>query len=68
MREVPGSNLGRATGSPEVCRGLLQFLQANAGTVAKLNHNRFLPIPFRFITNHCIIRNYLILDTDSVIK
>jgi len=68
MREVPGSNLGRATGSPEGFRGFLQFLQANAGTVGQLHHTRFLPGLFRFITNHCRIRNYFTLDTDSVIK
>jgi hypothetical protein len=68
MRKVSGSNLGRANGSPEVFRVLLQFLQANAGTVAPFHHNSFLPSPFRFITNHYIIRNYFILDTDSVVK
>ena len=68
MWEVPGSNLGRATGPPEVYPGLLQFLQASAATGATLHHNRFLPSTFRFIINHCIIRSYFIFDTNRVVK
>jgi hypothetical protein len=41
-----------------------QILQKNTGIV---DHDRFLPYPFKFI-NHPVIRRFIVWDTESVVK
>jgi hypothetical protein len=49
---TPGSDLGRRPAIlSEISRSFSHSLQANAGTVLKLGHDRFLPYPFQLITH-----------------
>jgi hypothetical protein len=52
---------------PETSDYFPQSLQANAGIVAKLSHDRLLPNPSRF-NDHFVIRRYVLRSADSVVK
>jgi hypothetical protein len=55
MWKISGSNLGSSY--PEALRGFPQSLQADAGTISPLHHDRLLPNPSQF--NHAI-RRYVV--------
>jgi hypothetical protein len=59
IRMVLGSNLRRYTGYLNILRVFTQSVQANAGIVLRLGHDRFLPNPFQIISRH-IIRLYVV--------
>jgi hypothetical protein len=70
MEEVLGSSLGRDTGYLDCSFSWFsQSLQANAGTVPRLDHNCFPPNPFQFIfylsSCHPTLHN---IDTEDAVK
>jgi hypothetical protein len=50
IREVLHSNLSRDTRYREDIRCFPQSLHENAGTILLLDHGRFIPDPFQFIS------------------
>jgi hypothetical protein len=69
--EVLGLNLSLESGYPKVTCCFPQSLQENFGIAGliKLGHYRFLLFHFNvLLTNHPIIRHYIIRATDSVIN
>jgi hypothetical protein len=54
-------------GYPEISRGFLQFLQANAKIVPQLGEVCFFPNPFQCM-GRVAIRGCIVWDTDCVVK
>jgi hypothetical protein len=69
MREVLGSNLDPESGCPETFRGFTQSLQANAGIVTRLDHDRSFKIfsnSLSYILGHEKERNLFFLCIVSI--
>jgi hypothetical protein len=60
IREAFWSNLVLMAILTEVFHGFLQSLHENSEILPRLDHGRFLPIPFQIIVHHSSIRSHTV--------